>query len=705
MDGYSDNQFIVAQDLSFVGVLHDIKKSSTSLQPIFECFTNALESIKIKQVSNASYKGEIAIKINATETTVQTTEFNSLSITDNGIGFNDEEFKRFNTFKLTTKGFKNLGSGRIQYVHYFGTTNVNSVFEKDGTLYNREFVVSKREDFIKHPNNAIVKHIQCNPTQETITKTTVTFSSLLENSGIYNDLNQQTLKEKLLERYIHYFCHNQNKLPEIKIAFYVQSVLQGESTISKSDIPNIDKTESIQLQYSKKSNIGIEKIDKKENFTIDAFKIAKSLLKENKLNLVSKGEVIEESDVTLESLAGSDNVKGNKYLFLVSSNYIDARDTNLRGVLNIPSKDSFEKDLFANQEEILIEDIQDEVNKSINIMYPEIEEVKQKHLAEFVKLKEMFLLDDETAKNISISINDSESKILEKFYAAEAKKIASVDASIKESVDNLEKLDPANPNYQTELINAVDELVKTIPLQNKKALTHYVARRKLVLELFQKILNNETDKLKSGDRIDEEVLHNLIFQQSSNDPLKSDLWLINEEYIYFKGGSEGLLGQIELDGSKILKEVLSDEEQDYRTKQGGDARLKRTDILLFPAEGKCIIIELKAPGTNISDHLNQINRYASLINNLSVDTLKFNTFFGYLIGESIDVDDIIDNDSDFVNAPNLGYLFRPFKRIVGKFGKTDGSLYTEIIKYSTLLERAKLRNNIFIEKLSIAKDE
>lgn len=527
----------------------------------------------------------------------------------------------------------------------------------------------------------------------------MSFNSLLEKSGIYNDLNENTLKEKFLERYIHYFCYNKTQLPKIKIEFYIQSELKGEATISQIDIPNIDKTQPIKLHYSKKNKTGIEKIDKTEDFKIDAFKISKKILKENKLNLVSKGEVVEESDVTLLSLAGGDTVKGNKYLFLVSSNYIDARDTNIRGILNIPTKEAFEKDLFANQEEIFIEDIQDEVNRTIDTMYPEIEQVKQKHQEEFEKLKEMFLLDDDTAKDINVSINDSETDILKKFYEAEAKKTASFDASIKESVDKLENLDTTQPTYQDELKKAVDELVKTIPLQNKKNLTHYVARRKLVLELFQKILDSETNKLRNGGRIDEDVLHNLIFQQSSNDPMNSDLWLINEEYIYFRGVSEGLLGKIELDGEKILKEKLTKEEQEYRTKQGGDARLKRTDILLFPAESKCIILELKAPEENISEHLNQINRYASLINNLSIDSLKFNTFYGYLIGESIDVDDVIDNDSDFINAPNLGYIYRPFKRIVGKFGREDGSLYTEIIKYSTLLERAKLRNKIFIDKL------
>jgi hypothetical protein len=694
---YKDNEYIVAQDLSFIGVLHDIKKSKTALQPIFESFTNAIEAIKIKQKSLPDYKGEILIKINSTETTIGTTEFKSLSITDNGIGFNEEEFKRFNTFKLTNKGYKNLGSGRLQYVHYFDLTNVKSTFSDEEKTFEREFIASKNGEFLK--KNAIVKHKYCKEIPPSESGTTITFNTVLENTAIYNELNADSLKQKLLNRYVHYFCHNKNRLPKIKIEFYVHSKLKNQTTISSSDLPDIDKKQTISLNYSKKSSTGIEKTDNTETFEIDAFKIPSDILKENKLNLVSKGEVIEESGISLESLAGGDNVDGNKFLFLVSSDYIDSRDTNIRGVLKIPSKESFEKDLFANQEEIFLEEIQTEVNSSISSMYPEIEEVKQKHFEGLAKLKEMFLLNDDTANDISVSINDSESDILKKFYEAEAKKTASLDAEIKKSVDKLDKLDPSNKNYQEELKNATNELTKSIPLQNKKSLTHYVARRKLVLDLFQKILDNEKQKLNKGEAIDEDVLHNLIFQQSSTDPLSSDLWLINEEYIYFKGVSEGILGKIELDGEKIIKEKLTEEEEEYRLKQGGDAKLKRTDILMFPNEGKCIIIELKAPGVNVSTHLNQINRYASLINNLSIDALKFNTFYGYLIGENIDADDVIDNDSDFINAPDLGYIFRPYKRIRGKFERLDGSLYTEIIKYSTILERAQKRNRIFIDKL------
>lgn len=696
---YADNQFIVRNGLYWPEILRkDVPKSGTALQPIYEAFTNAIEAIRDKQKIHPNHKGEITIKIFSTESTVKDSfNFSHLSITDNGIGFNDEQFERLNVFRDVRKNYKNLGSGRLQYVHYFDNTTVKSVFEQDGKYFEREFVVSKKETFLKE--NAIVKHGHCKETDTSNTETTVSFGSLLENSGVYNDLNEQTLKEKLLERYIHYFCYNKEKLPKIKIEFYVQSKLKNESTISQADIPSIDKTQSIQLQYSKKGKTGIEKINKTEDFTIDAFKISKNLLKKNKLNLVSKGEVIEESDVTLENLAGSDNVKGNKYLFLVSSNYIDVNDTNLRGVLNIPNKEEFFKNAFAKEEEILIEDIQEEVNKTIDTMYPEIEEVKQKHQESFTKLKEMFLLDDETAKNINVSINDSESDILKKFYEAEAKKQASIDAEIKESIDNLDKLDTRSPNYEEELEKEIGRLVKAIPMQNKKTLTHYVARRKLVLDLLDKILARQLQVQQQKENYDEALIHNLLFQKGSNNTENSDLWIINEDFIYFKGSSEKQLSKLEIDGQKVFKDKFSEEEERYLTSLGENRKIKRPDVLLFPEEGKCIIIEFKAPHVNASDHLTQIDRYANLIRNYTEDKFQITTFYGYLLGESIEPRDVLGTVSRYEHSYQFDYLYRPSENVNGFDGRTNGSIYTEVIKYSTLLERAKQRNKIFVDKL------
>ena len=89
--------------------------------------------------------------------------------------------------------------------------------------------------------------------------------------------------------------------------------------------------------------------------------------------------------------------------------------------------------------------------------------------------------------------------------------------------------------------------------------------------------------------IDEKLLHNLIFQQSSDNPEDSDLWLINEDFIYFKGNSEYRLNEIEIDGQKLLKTEFSLEEEEYLNSLGENRKIKKPDILLFPDEGKCII--------------------------------------------------------------------------------------------------------------------
>lgn len=701
---YQENSYITTQDLYFRGVLHDIKKSKTALQPIYEAFTNSLEAIKIKELGLPEFKGKIIIRIDATETTIQSTEFKSLSITDNGVGFNDIEFKRFNTYKDFTKGFKNLGSGRIQYVHYFDNTVVRSTFENQGKFYEREFVVSKDEKYLNH--NAIVLHKYCHESSSKQSGTTVTFNGLLESSNVYDSLNEMTLKEQIIQRYIHYLCYNRGSLPEIQIQFYVQSKLTGTSSINDADIPDIDQSTVISIQYSKLGVDGrsLEKSDKKEDFQIDAFKVPKDVLKSNALNLVSKGEIVEESQVTLQSLSENDQIKGNKYLFLLSSEYIDSKDTNLRGELNIPDKETFSRNasLFT-EEEILIDDIQENVNTAISSMYPEIEEIKNIHEQQVDELKKMFLLSDETANEINISINDSESRILEKFYEAEARKIANIDASIKQSIDRLDKLNPISNTYGEDLQNEVEELVKTIPQQNRKSLTHYVARRRLVLELFGKILEQQLVIQKDSDRnIDERLLHNLIFQQSTANPEESDLWLINEDFIYFRGTSEERLRHIEIDGVRLLREALTEEEKEFRFSLGEDRYAKRPDILLFPDEEKCVIIEFKNPDVNISEHLTQINNYSALIRNFAKPEFPFTTFYGYLIGEGIDNLTVRAHDADFKVAYHFDYLFRPSKAVPSFFttDKSDGSLYTEVIRYSTLLERAIRRNDIFISKLT-----
>lgn len=581
------------------------------------------------------------------------------------------------------------------------------MYQDNSGFKKRYFTLSKSGIFLKE--NAIIFYQHTVEVKDKAPVTTLTLKGLLSENeqSIYNNLSVDKLKDELIFHYMMYFCARREVMPVIKIQHYIDQEFQKEVFISPEDTPGIDQQKDIKVCYSKLSSDGksIEKTSNSETFHLKAFKINQEKLSENEIKLTSKEEIRDEIKIKLESLSPNDIINENRYLFLISGDYIDDKEGDTRGFLNIPSKDDFKKankdqpDLFS-EDEILLDDIQTKTNETVISLYDEIRMNTEKQKLEIEKLKSMFLLNEKTINSLRFNLNDPDEKILEKVYSADVKIMAEKDAEIKKNIDFLNELNPTSPTYESAFDNTISELVKTIPLQNRTVLTQYVARRKLVLDLFDKILSHQLKIQKTSPRnIDEKLLHNLIFQQSSKNPDKSDLWIVNEDFIYFKGASEGKLCDIEIDGQKIIKEKLSDEEEKYRLSLDEDRLKKRPDILLFPDEGKCIIIELKNPDINLSEHLTQINRYASLIRNLAKDDFQFTTFYGYLIGQKVDAEDVRDHDADFKHAYHFDYVFRPNKTIAGKFGRSDGALYTEVIKYSTLLKRAKRRNEIFINKI------
>jgi hypothetical protein len=341
-------------------------------------------------------------------------------------------------------------------------------------------------------------------------------------------------------------------------------------------------------------------------------------------------------------------------------------------------------------------------------LYPEIKAKRNEKDKDIAELSRMFLLNPDTLRGMTFGIDESDDSILYKVYQKDAKLVAQKDAAIRMHLRDIANLTPSREKaYQDDLKQKVNDLVKDIPQQNRTALTQYVARRRLVLELFDLILDKKINSLKDEGRIDEKLLHNLIFQQNSNEPEDSDLWLINEDFIYFQGCSDKQLCKVEIGGEKLFKEEFEQEEERYLKSLGENRMAKKPDILLFPDEGKCIIIEFKAPSENVSYHLTQIDRYAGLILNFTDEKFNIKTFYGYLIGESIEPRDVLLTSGAFIYAERFKYFYRPAINVtkVDSDGRIDnsgtGSLYTEIIKYSTLRDRAKLRNKIFIKKLGM----
>lgn len=706
-------KLIKSKDLYYPGIIANVKKSKEHLQPIFEAFTNSIESIKL--LNNSSYaNGVIKIDLFLNRgTTDETFIFDKIVVEDNGIGFDEKNFDRIKRYRDNRKGYSNRGTGRFQLLHFFDSINYESIFREENTFKMRKFTLSKRfadKDAIillSLPDPKVVS-AEC-------TKTVLTMEGLLdkkEDEKFYDKITASDLKKKIISRYMMDFCLNRDKLPEIRISDYINGVCDNTVLIAQDDISPKDKEDKIVLNYSKLSIDGkrFEKTKKQEELTLTSFVIEEQNLEENEIKLTSKGELALNPKIELAHLTPKDSLNKKRYLFLLSGDYLNRKDGDERGNLRIPTRDDFKKansevqDMF-DKEEIFLEDIQEKTNEAVLSFYDEIKDKTQAKKKDIEKLETMFLLNKETISAMSFALDDTEEEVLKKVYMADVKITAQKDACIKKRIDELDKLNPAADNYRQKFNSITSELVKAIPLQNRTALAHYVARRKLVLDLFQKILDNELVIQKESERnIDEKLLHSLIFQQSSDNPDESDLWLVNEDFIYFKGCSNKPFCDVEIDGQKILKPEFSSEEEKYLLSLGENRKIKKPDVLLFPDESKCIIIEFKNPEVNVSVHLNQINTYASLMRNFSSDSWQIDTFYGYLIGEQISVDDVRFADGDFKNSYHFNYLFRPSKTIVGINSRADGSLYTEVIKYSTLLKRAYRRNEIFIKKLMLSED-
>jgi hypothetical protein len=694
--------FLVNDGLYYPAILNGVGKSGNALQPLFEGFTNALEAIA--QLKDDPKKELIKVKVYYDPDLFDDKIMSKIVIEDSGIGFNDEEFKRFLTFQDTRKGYNNRGSGRIQLIHFFSTVQYNSVFHSGDKFKQRKFHLSKTAPFLKE--NAIASLDFYGDSTDTSAHTSLTLSNLIsEKDKSSYSMPLVNYKEVIINRYIQYFCAHRDSLPKIVLEAYKGEDLEDSLEITSEDIPSMDSTSSFPLNYELQGDEDAEDQEKTEIFTVQAFKVPKDKLLKNSIILTSKGELVENKDfrLSLNALASEDHLENNRFLFLVSGSYINDRDGDTRGQLNIPRRK--EQTSLFEKNTIFLEDIEKSANEIIVSMYAELAKKAEEKMKRVSDLKEMFLLNEDYLANLNISINDTEEKILEKVYIQESKLAAKKDAELKKCFDELTNLNPTSEEYDTDLNQIATTLVKEIPHQNRAALTHYVARRRLVLDLFDKVLKRQLQMQQLGRNEDEKLLHNLLFTQRTGSPDQSDLWILNEDFILFKGVSETKLKDITIDGKKVFKENLTEDEERFIHANKEKRLTKRPDVLLFPAEEKCVILEFKTPGTNVADHLAEINYYASLILNLAKPEFPFKMFYGYLIGETLEPLDIKFNDSDFINAAHFNYSFRPNKRIVGEFKNYDGSLYTEVLKYSTLLARASQRNEVLINKLFDPTDD
>jgi hypothetical protein len=726
------------QSISIKDALNLIQKTNNAVAPLLEAVVNSLDSIKKRQDSGASFTPAVKIVLGyntAAKDVFGGTEkiLSFITIEDNGEGFTSENSDRFKKLADRSKRLNNRGIGKIQFFHRFKKVNVDSTFA-DGNIkknvqlsYAIDDVISEKEVILDNSSDLEVttsvklEQFYGNDFEKSV------FSSYIDNIKL---LEKEIYKGFILRLYL---------VKETGLKLTIQTCLDGEvqpvnAVIGGDDIPAPDKIETVSIETvqlaapadsESGSKIEWKVVNNDSQLTVSRFKIPEDFIDNNGIFLFSKTILIEPFRVPfLNNILNKSAVfNGYRYISIVSGDILDEEDNvnySFDG-FNFPNKKDIEKlikdgDCLFNPKEhyIFIDEIKKKVIEKLSDIYSDICKLPDEKVAEILKIAQTFGIPIKTARAIipRININSSNNEITNKLFMHQARDLAKLSIEVQQNYNKIVKLevegfDPTDVKYEEMVKKASNKLLSLIPKQNRNELARYIIRRDMVVRTLRLAIKNRLGRQQAwaeskaaGEKVREEqesIIHDLFFKRRAKG-ISSDLWILNEEFVHYSGCSDLPLEKLTVDGCKVLKDHIDIEEAFNQVGLDVNHRLKqRPDIFLFPEEGKCILIEFKAPSVEVESHLYQIERYAKLIANFSEKKIK--QFYGFMLGENIDS---VNIPGRYRKSTYGKYWFYPSESVTSIENDLPiADLYQEIIPYSTIADRAEIRNRSFADKLGI----
>jgi len=711
-----------------------VGKATDVFAPIKDAIANSLDAITQRQIAGYDFAPIISLEVHFLTAKNKANEdmriLDFITIEDNGIGFTFENFARFKDLGDQTKRLNNRGTGKIQIFSRFNEISVDSTYIEND-IWSKLSVNWKLTDEFEDTTKKIEKQID--------TKT------IVKMSGFYGGSKEQEffskylvsigeLKKDILKRFLlRLWLGNATKTLTLTIKTFLDKKELENFIFDKSNIPTPDKVEKISINTEQariitdknKDNIQIEwfPVEPKYDLTIHRFKLQSSELDENGVNMCSKDIVVEPFKFPLIGRKDA-NFSGFRYLACIRGDILDDPEHVSHTVdkFIFQSKASEEESLKEanaglfnpDNKFVFWEEIKDKVGSGLVKAYSDVQGLSEARQKEILELADRYGIPHEDVEGANIPIDESEEKTIEKLFETQAKRLAKSSIVIRQTYDELKeleikKLDPSSDDYRKKLRELSKKLLEKIPQQNKDELARYIIRRNMVVDLLKFAIKSELakqkdweDKKRKGENIrpdKEGIIHDLIFKRGMKG-VPNDLWILNEEFVHFNGCSDVALTNLEVNGEKLLRpDVDINEALKAVELEVGTTLEWRPDIFLYPEEGKCILVEFKAPDVEITRHCDQIQKYAKIIANYSKK--KFTQFFGFLIGEQIQQLAIPGRYRMVPYGNYWVYPSEPINNIVT--GLPIADIYQEIIPLSEIAKRAEIRNRSFEEKLGITK--
>lgn len=658
--------------------VENIRANTTVYTPVVEIIVNAIQAID----EAGKTDGKVSIRAQRSSQTLldgSLPEVSSFEIEDNGIGFTDAHRDSFDTLytdlriKEGGKGF-----GRFTCLKYFENLHVRSVF-RDGDGF-------KARCFFMGKDNDIIVHEKVEVSEQRESGTVVTLSTLKKGRSF--DKKLPTIARNLVERLLPYFITQDYVCPEI-----VLSEKDGSDAICLNDYVSNELSAVIREIGVEKNTFALKASDTEEEFLVRVFKLYAPRNQKSRISLVAhrrevSGSAIhkyipEFEDEFYEKDRSGEIDRERNYIIkaYVFGPYLDRNVSLERGGFEF----QMESDLIFGIAQADIERkaaaiAKESVGTDITLRQEKKKERVQSYVDEEAPWhKEILSTIDLGGMPYKPSNEEIETRLQKEKFAQEIE--------IKRDVARL----LAESNFEN-VKEDVLELVSKISGTSRNDLIHYIALRRKILDIFGKSL--EVDD--TGAYSSEGVVHDIIFPRKGDTEITSfkdhNLWIMDERLNF----TTYVSSDIPLDGKNTERPDLI--VYNKRVLFRGDNE----------ASNPIMIFEFKKPQrddfvnpSSQEDPVQQIVRY---VNNTRDGKYKTpegrkilvgdNTpFYGYVVCDlTPKVESRLEREKDFKPMPDRLGWFQWMGNI---------NLYVEVISWDKVLKDAKMRNQIFFQKLGI----
>lgn len=658
--------------------IENIRASTTVYTPVVEMVVNAIQAIDA--TGRKDGKVQIRTQRNAqVELDGNLPEVSGFEIEDNGIGFNDAHRNSFDTLYSDLKiaeGGK--GFGRFTGLKYFEDLHVKSTYRDGANLKARSFSMGKEHE--------IIVREKVTPSEKQDTGTVVTLSPL--KTGRAFDKKLSTIARSLVERLLPYFITQDYVCPDI-----VLSEQDGSDAIRLNDFVSNELSAVIREIGIDRKTFTLKAFDTEEEFLVRVFKLYSPRNQKSRISLVAhkrevSGSVIhkyipEFVDEFLENSQNGEVESARNYIIkaYVFGPYLDRNVSLERGgfefqmdgdlILGI-GQTQIEQETAMIAREAMGADITFRQERKKERVQSYVDEEAPWHKAILEKI-------DLSGMPYNPSNEEIETRLQKEKFAQEI--------AIKRDVAKL----MAETNFD-DFHDGVIEIVNKISGTSKNDLIHYIASRRKILDIFGKSL--ETDD--SGKYSSEGTVHDIIFPRKGDTDITSfhdhNLWIVDERLNFTTYVSSDL------------------------PLNGGNT--DRPDLLVYnkrvlfrgdnEASNPITIFEFKKPQrddfvnqSSREDPIQQIVRYVNDIRDGKYKTpegrkilVAENTpFYGYVVCDlTAKVETWLEREKNFTPMPDRLGWFHWMGNI---------NLYVEVISWDKVLKDAKMRSQIFFQKLGI----